>query len=372
MTLEKGHRDRPFNASHSLSNRGSEHPLKVLVSGLRAVDVARISGVSQSTLSRFWEDPNWLEHVGGATLARLTAVFPPIDHYVRASGERIRINAAVQLVRTTGTEVRDEEVSRLLVSAPTSAVITALFAAVQMINGHHSDASRMLSVGWSQKSNQVVDSLFAHDESNILEDSDKFLMSSHYFLENSPPISSHAEVVGYGIVKHKLTKIGHEPALSDHHPKFEDSIAFLDRSKVIGRILRENDLAMVDWYRKRVATQNELASNEIWSHATYSHDIPIRLRKLPRQIRLRSATLMAINDIQTQNDAYAYYLLTVALPLFLAADPQVGGHGKPLLEKLRDVSQRPPNSAVQVAARKLYEKLAASIRPGGASGNDRG
>ncbi|TDZ77134.1 hypothetical protein [Mycobacteroides salmoniphilum] len=331
-------------------------PLGELMGGLRAVDVARFSGVSQSTLSRLWSEPLWLEHVGGTTLARLIAVSQSVDRYVHRCGEHQRLGASVASVRATGIGVRDESILRLLKVSSASAVIVVLAAVAEMISGRYIDASRIFSVGWGEANNRVVEALFLDSSDGLLEDSNRFLASAEHFIQNPPPFSEQAEIVGYGIIKHKLAKIGYGTiAVASSQDR---AIAFLGRSQVIGRIMREDDLSLVDWYRTRVAAQCDLSANEIWSHATYARDISISRRKLPKSLALRSTARAIMLDIECQNDTYAYYLLTVALPLLLRADSTFGGQRQRMVQAVLGAAEGRANPAIQTAAKHLYTELA--------------
>lgn len=266
--------------THRTQAASRDKPLReVIGGGLRAVDIARISGVSQSTLSRLWSEARWLEHVGGSTLARLIAVSPEVDRYVRRSGEQERLRTVVHSLNSVGAELRHSTFMPLLESATASAVITALSAAAEMMNGHYTDASRMFAIGWNENSNKVIDALFATDTGGIFENCGEFLARADRYIHSAPSFCDLAEVVGYGIVKHKMIRTGYATPLSRSGRNHGDAIAFLERSQVIGQIFKDDDLALVDSYRDKVANQQSLAINEVWSHATYANDISMEQQK---------------------------------------------------------------------------------------------
>ena len=55
---------------------------------MNQADVALFSGVSTSTISRLWNDPDWLSHTTGATLKRLIAAVPGVVEYLAADDRR--------------------------------------------------------------------------------------------------------------------------------------------------------------------------------------------------------------------------------------------------------------------------------------------
>src|SRR5487761_697846 len=50
--------------------------------GLAMSDVALIADLDESTVSRLWPDPNWLDRASGSTLQRLMASVPGLAEYV--------------------------------------------------------------------------------------------------------------------------------------------------------------------------------------------------------------------------------------------------------------------------------------------------
>lgn len=338
-------------------------PLSALMSDLRAVDASRLSGVSQSTLSRLWDNPNWIQRVEGDTLSKLMAISPSVGTYVSKWGENQRLNAVARCAEAAGADIRHAALTKLAHSAPTSTVIALLSAITEMMHGHYDNASRMFASSWGQRSNGVADSFFESGSAGIFEDMQTILTSAEEFLSNPPGFADVTQIVGYGIVGHKLIRTGANESLPVLEHK-NDTLAFLTRSSTIARILSSDDLAFVEWYRDRVSTRRDLSAMEIWSHATYSHDIPMSQRRLPKTTRLSATAAMSVDDMYTQNDAYVYYLLVVALPLFLIMDPRLTEHCPSLISALETVAEERAEERIQAAARTLLVRLnAESPRP---------
>lgn len=60
---------------------------------LTIADVACLSDLSRSTISRLWDNANWMHHVSGKSLQALAASVPAIANYVlmfaeTAAGQR--------------------------------------------------------------------------------------------------------------------------------------------------------------------------------------------------------------------------------------------------------------------------------------------
>lgn len=52
--------------------------------GFTIADVAFLSGLSRSTVSRMWHDANWMNHVSGKSLQALIASIPGVSDYLLA------------------------------------------------------------------------------------------------------------------------------------------------------------------------------------------------------------------------------------------------------------------------------------------------
>lgn len=331
-------------------------PLSALMGDLRAVDAARLSGVSQSTLSRLWGNPHWIQRVEGDTLSKLMAVSPSVGTHVRKWGESQRLDAAARSVEAAGAGLRHGALTELVHTAPASTVIALLSAVTEMMQGHYDNASRMFASSWGQRSNGVVDTFFESGSVGIFEDVGTILASAEEFVSNPPGFADVTQIVGYGVVEHKLIRSGANQRLRVLDDG-RDTLAFLSRSSTIARILSSDDLAFVESYRDRVSTRQDSMAMELWSHATYAQDIPLCQRRLPKTTRLAATAAMTAADLHTQNDAYVYYLLVVALPLFLRVDPRLIGHCPPLLSALKTVAEERAEDRIRAAATTLLVDL---------------
>lgn len=329
-------------------------PLARLMGDLRAVDVASLSGVSQSTLSRLWSNPRWIERVEGATLSKLMAVAPPIARYARRWGEYQRLDAASQSAHEAGVTLHADAFAGLVRAAPAPTVIALLSAVTEMRLGQFDNASRLFSAGWGQRCNGVADTLLDDASAGIFVDHDAVLRSAEEFVSNPPGFGDITQIVGYGIVEHKLIKAGIVQPPVRSAPQ---SLAFLTRSAAIARLLSEDDLGFAEWYRDRVFAEHELASMELWSHATYSGDIPLGQRRLPRGGALSSTTAMTVTDLGSRNHAYVYYLLLVVVPLLAKMDPCLAQRCPPVVSALAMLADECGDRRVAEAARNAHVQL---------------
>jgi hypothetical protein len=58
-------------------------------SGFLMADVAFLAGLEGSTVSRLWDDPQWLNRVKGKSLQAIVSVLPGVGEYVLGFSLRI-------------------------------------------------------------------------------------------------------------------------------------------------------------------------------------------------------------------------------------------------------------------------------------------
>jgi hypothetical protein len=78
--------------------------------GLYPSDVALTSGLDESTISRLWADPHWLDRVTGASLQRIIASVPGVVEYVAARSIGSRFSQLSAELAAEGLDVDESAV----------------------------------------------------------------------------------------------------------------------------------------------------------------------------------------------------------------------------------------------------------------------
>jgi hypothetical protein len=73
--------------------------------GFTMSDVAFVSGLDESTVSRLWEDPRWLDRVSGKSLQSLAASVPGVAEYFASHAILSRRDALVAELESHGLSV---------------------------------------------------------------------------------------------------------------------------------------------------------------------------------------------------------------------------------------------------------------------------
>src|SRR6266567_199663 len=79
--------------------------------GFTMSDVAFISGLDESTVSRLWDDPNWLDRVRGRSLQSLVASVPGVAEYFATYSVLSRRNKLIGELETEGLKVNRQALS---------------------------------------------------------------------------------------------------------------------------------------------------------------------------------------------------------------------------------------------------------------------
>src|SRR5215831_4341590 len=73
--------------------------------GFAMSDVAFVSGLDESTISRLWDDPSWLDRVSGRSLQFLAASVPGVAEYFASHSVLARRNSLVRQLEDEGLVV---------------------------------------------------------------------------------------------------------------------------------------------------------------------------------------------------------------------------------------------------------------------------
>ena len=312
---------RTLDGPHSLSAIAEQ-------AGFNLSDVAFVSSLDESTISRLWSDPGWLDRVTGGSLQKLIASIPGVADYVTAHSLAVR---RVRLIR----ELADEGllVSEASLTActrdgvPEPFIGNALEAALHTMRG---DAPKMVSYlarFWGRDQDRVLERLYTQQKAKgMLENPEALLAAS---TEVAPKLvrkaySFHSILAHAALAHHVGRAIGRvEPVFS---PQTDDRRGALTlRSSVMGLLIEQNNSDLAEKYEQMVADSPVLTVIEDWSFPTYMRDArPNSDFALPSSILLRNTAGEVIREVNEYSDAYVHYLLSTYLPLALKRDATFG------------------------------------------------
>jgi hypothetical protein len=296
--------------------------------GFTMSDVAFVSGLDESTVSRLWDDPNWLDRVSGRSLQPLVASVPGIAEYFASHSVLARRNSLIRQLEAEGLVVNRPA---LLLSADADVrpqyLINALEAALSIMRGDARRACSYLARFWGLQQNRALESLYATEgDRALLRNSSQLFTAS---IEMAPRLNrksySFHSILAHATFAHHLGIATGEldsrflPSVTDRQS------AFMVRSGIMGLLINSSDTELAQRYEEMVKSTPVLEVIEEWSFPTYTRDSrPNSDFSLPGSILLRRTADEVLREVHNYTEAYLYYLCRTYLPLALSKDPTFG------------------------------------------------
>lgn len=293
--------------------------------GLGQSDVALLADLEESTISRLWSDPRWLDRVTGATLQRIMAAVPGVAEYVASQPLAARMSKLIADLADAGLDADSEGIrSAQADGIPAPHMANALNAALHTVRGDNLKAASHLARLWGREQDQALMRLFSTGPDGVLANPERLVQAS---ADLAPRLrrrgySFHAMLASATIAAHhpRVELVPTSPTkVSDR----QDALSL--RSSVMGTLIRINDFDTAEQYEHLTARTPLLEVVEDWSFPTYARDVrPDAGFSLPRSILLRNTAVEVIREIESYPDAYVHYLLSVYVPLALSRDQTFG------------------------------------------------
>jgi hypothetical protein len=296
--------------------------------GFTMSDVAFVSGLDESTVSRLWDDPSWLDRVSGRSLQSLVASVPGVAEYFASHSMLARRNTLIKQLEAEGLAVNH---SALLLSAradvPYQYLVNALEAALSIMRGNERRACAYLARFWGLRQDRALEYLYAvKGDRALLQNPGQLFAAS---IEMAPRLNrknySFHSIIASATFAHHLGIATGEldsrflPSITDRQS------AFMVRSGIMGLLINSSNTELAQRYEEMVKRTPVLEIIEEWSFPTYTRDSkPNADFSLPGSILLRKTAEEILHEIDNYTEAYLYYLCRTYLPLALSRDPTFG------------------------------------------------
>lgn len=293
--------------------------------GLALSDVALIADLDESTVSRLWSDPGWLDRASGSSLQRLMASVPGLAEYVTAYSLRSRISRLTAELADAGVEVDMTAIEACEDDGtPAPHIGNALQTALHLVRGDSGKAVSHLARFWGLGQDQVLGRLFSADGDGLLANPARLVEASAELGPRlrRPGYSFHSILAEAALVHH----VGPAAAAGAKAARVEGRQEAMSlRSSVMGVLINNDDFDAALRYEKAATKSPVLRVVEEWSFPTYTRDArPDPAFSLPRSLLLQNTAREVIREIGSYPDSYVHYLLTVYVPLALARDRTFG------------------------------------------------
>jgi hypothetical protein len=293
--------------------------------GLYPSDVALTSGLDESTISRLWADPHWLDRVSGASLQRIIASVPGVIEYVAVRSIASRLSPLAAELAAEGLEVDENAVEACRADGvPVQYIADALQAALHTVRGDDAKVAAYLAKFWGRDQDRALERLFSDGDGRLLIRPGNLLSASAELAPRlrRPGYSFHA-ILAAAVLAHHVRRAA--PDVLELTPARDRQEAMSLRSNVMGVLITHDDFDLASRYGRMVTEFPVLTIVEDWAFPTYTRDVrPEPGFTLPRSVLLRNTAAEVVREIGCYGGAYVHYLLSVYVPRALARDPTFG------------------------------------------------
>jgi hypothetical protein len=305
--------------------------------GFNAADLAFLSGLQESTISRLWTDPDWLDRVSGKSLQALIPVLPGVIDYMRSVSIDRRLGTLTAELERHGIVVDPEAIDTAIACGASEEHIgSALQAAAHIVRGDATLTAQHLTRFWGRDQDQVLAILFDSGPGGLIRNPAPLLDAAAAAADTlrAKAGSSFHAFMGYATVAHHTAR-STGATISDEPVSGARQAAFLLRSTTIGLILATDDHDLVEDYATEVARSTVAGRVEDWALPTYTRDARASSDfYLPRSVPLHRTADEVLRELDAFNAAYVAYLVRVYLPRALQRDPRFAGRAGDLAAAL--------------------------------------
>lgn len=325
--------------------------------GLSLADVAFTAGLDESTISRLWTNPEWLDRVTGASLQRMIASVPGVAEYVTSYSIASRLSRLATDLAAVGLEVDEAAVDACRADGvQVPYIANALEAALHTVRGDDAKVASYLARFWGREQDRALERLFSDGAGGLLVQPERLVAASAELAPQlrRPAYSFHA-ILAAAVLAHYAR---HEPDVMGTAPGADRLEALSLRSNVMGRLIAHDDFDLAGRYGRMVAGSPVLASVEDWAFPTYTRDVrPEPGFTLPRSLLLRNTAAEIVREVGGYGGAYVHYLLSVYVPRALVRDPTFGLALPALRGAIRERLARDNDPALHAACERTLRDL---------------
>lgn len=291
--------------------------------GYNADDLAFLSGVDIGLIRSLWDDFQWVERATGGVLQAFVGAVPGIDTYLRELAIHSRVAGLAETLSDNGLELRWDTLGVLRAAGSLDQyVVHALQAALHIVQQDAVGARNYLCRFWGQRQDMALGLVFRDGGDGLLQDPALLARAAAALrVELAPDDTAASGIAAANLVHYSAADIDH----SDMKTTTRAS-ALVHRSHTMGEIIGSNDVDLSERYCADVAASGALQAIEDWSFPTYSGDCKVTNDfSLPRSILLKHTACEMTREVETYNEAYLHYLVTVGIPCALKRDGTFGG-----------------------------------------------
>ncbi len=330
--------------------------------GMTIADVAFLAGIEESTVSRLWVQPGWLDKVKGRTLQAIISVVPGVAESLADYALFRRRRELIGQLADTGILVREDAFRRLVTkeSIPEQWISSALQGALYVMQSNDRAAAACLTRFWGHDQDRALSFIWTADRTlGLFTDTRPLLArSSAMSARLADQGNSFHAMVAYATFAHHIAKATGYSVDSITPTTLDRRTVMAYRSGVIGRIIQTGDVYETQIYTRHVQQNTLLSMLEGWAFPTFTRDAVVTTDfSVPRSLLLRNFARYVLREMEVCNDAYLQYLITVAIPIMLQRDSTLGLRSAEIQEKLQDRIDACTLKETRVTGSELLDKM---------------
>jgi hypothetical protein len=304
--------------------------------GFRAADVALLAGCDESTISRLWLDPFWLDRVSGRTLRELIAMVPAVADYVVSYSRQSRLDRLVGELAAEGLRVDVVAVAALPATRGVipEHLLLALTAALHIMRQDSAGAASYLARLWGRRQDGALGAVF---EAGPLADPAPLVAAAEALVPRLTRAGySLNTMLARSQLVHQVSRVTARPVeVAWEARDLDRQAALVLRSSAMGALTQAEDPEPAQAYQALVRSHPVIRMVEEWAFPAWTGDCPpSRDMSLPGSLLLRRTAAEVIREIAVYGDGYVHYLVSTYLPLALSLDPTFGLRASDLRQAL--------------------------------------
>jgi len=296
--------------------------------GLGIADVALLAGVEESTVSRLWSAPDWLDRIRGRTLQSLIAAVPGVAEFVAQAPQDTWFARLVHDLEAEGVRVDVQRAAALPAefAIPRPYISHALTACLHVVRRDVRAVTDCLPRFWGRAPDRALEALF-RPSGGLLADVaplvDGAVALTPRLVRRSYSFNT---VLAQAHLAHHLAKATGDPSdLGQGAGSVDRRAAFAIRSNTMGALAGTANVEPAERYRRLVEVEPAVRMVEEWAFPSWTRDCrPTADMSLPGSLLLRNTAGEVLHEVGAYGEGYLYYLVTTYLPLALGRDPTFG------------------------------------------------
>lgn len=332
--------------------------------GFSSQSLAKLIGVHHTTVMRHWLRRDWMNTMKSSSVHKIVSMVPGAAEELQSSVLTSRGRSVVTRCTKAGLRVHEESLEAVVAGGAVARqyLLTALEASACLVDQDLGRAEACLHSLWGREQTRALDVVFGHSAAgSILDDNTVLLEASTSALETwrkkrGNPFS---RTLSLTHLAHHLGKAGGGLIDDDFRSKGAPKDSLFLRGSYMGVLRRTDDLDVAERYHELVQRDGVALMIEAWAFPTWTGDLrATNSFDVPASLGIGNTAREVLDEVESYNDGYVYYLLRTYVPVALTRmDPLFGGHLAGLEQAVLDRREKTSSQELRTLCSSTIELL---------------